>query len=427
MDIEAYIRSMSSEGVPQFKAIYEGLYPELLEEFYSNTMGFSIRAEVYEPQLRIVKSKRKKASRMTIDGRTLVVYDQYLGTTLNRMNRVWLHSRSNYDGLIVGFRLLGEKLAELSNPYSAFFEGAYEYGLTSLRISFDEDLPVPERLEQLQMCITQELFAICHEVCHGVTADPRANFSTLIPAVREQAEGVLQVLEAHQDRQKTSTEFVRGILETHADRSVTDEELKAYLDNEETATLLDSMWEMDTQQRKRWRSLVEKDDDFAKEMLCDWFAAVTVSNLIQKTFDASYLDTYRHIYVGMMHLRAIAAAESLAYGFYPDDHIETTYRERALSICDGVNLRGLVLRAQATALICDKDQRLGDDFRQHLVYSNERHWECLHNPIAVLLSERSEEVRARRHMSPEELERDLAEKSEKYVGNMLDAESRNLP
>lgn len=158
MDIDEYItisRTLSDRKINAFKPLYEDRYKSLLKILNMN---------VQSPIFKLVYSLQRSAEIVTLRGTDYLVYDQYLGQTMNVLNRIYLDSDSSSDAFTYIFKLQAESYALDGELKSALaFASIY-------RMAKENSDPTyySEKNREYRCLFTaiQEDFVIAHEIAH---------------------------------------------------------------------------------------------------------------------------------------------------------------------------------------------------------------------------------------------------------------------
>lgn len=155
-------------------ALYEGYYEHITAQI-SPIGGY--------PELHVTYSSERRCELLQLKGRHYLVYDQYLGQSFNRINRIqFARHESPMLSMAYGSKFIAERLISLNALGPAVF-----FGLISKQ--FEKMAHVPgnpyadlgedEHL-RLRLIAAQEVFVMAHEVAHHRWALDQSNLKNEI-------------------------------------------------------------------------------------------------------------------------------------------------------------------------------------------------------------------------------------------------------
>lgn len=236
--------------------------------------------------VKVVYSSTRRVEHVTLAGEVWLIYDQYIGQTMNMLNRLFIEA-SNADPALAYFhKVLAERFVEVGQLASALHCASTYHSSRDVLRSNRSDEVWRDLLTR-----THERFLLYHEFGHRVFASP-----TLMPVKREHVQFLLQ----HQIGMKQRS--LQDVLESfrdapsaamhHQDFDASVGEIKLHYESEEgqhfTQAQLISLAEPQTEE----------------EVFCDVFASDFV--LAEGRLDgADIAQVLRAIYVGFYHLQAL--------------------------------------------------------------------------------------------------------------------------
>lgn len=128
------------------------------------------------PVLKIVYSIQKSTEIVELDDGLFLIYDQYLGQSMNMFNRILLNSTDRFDTVMYLYKLLAEEFATRGQSIPAVIFALSYQDFKRQQDSFKHDKDVFQR-GIFTSC--QELFIIAHELAHWVIDKP-FNFLTIL-------------------------------------------------------------------------------------------------------------------------------------------------------------------------------------------------------------------------------------------------------
>jgi hypothetical protein len=290
-------------------------------------------AKVSPEQLVVIYSPTRLCETVKIGGRTIVLYDQYLGQTLNNLNRHFLVFKNPAAAMEYFHRLLAEFFSEydLLLPEATFCVSHYSKGKETPR-SFDfirskskkkvKNGLLNEVLRALYTT-TQEQYILAHELLHEIFQQEEKSLSGLnsemlnaFPPIEDFIETQIEHLE---DFKNNRSDYFRRLKE------VTPRELKKRLLGSSIANFKK---EMEGEDFNEQIQVLRESKVLREELFCDNWAAILVAlNSLNATTqrDAGkgaisrqeqFRSVLKAIYVGHHHLRIINLLRDGVRGYY---------------------------------------------------------------------------------------------------------------
>lgn len=263
---------------------YQHYFPPI--EALATMLGASV-------QLKLVYSSTRRAENVTIGNDHWLVYDQYMGQTLNILNRVFLEAEGDRAGIAYSHKILAERLLEEGRkPEALFCARVYDSERAALGPKAS-----PTSLPQLEFrslfTETQECFYLVHEMGHRLYALEHP----LCVIVHERATELL------------GEKFLGSKTAT------LDAVLDGFMKGPPAMYHHASLEEVETDTRKlfegqrgiRYRNAYLKafeNPDLHQEVFCDLLAADVAA-----AKQPEFVSALRAIYVGFYHLQMLALSD----------------------------------------------------------------------------------------------------------------------
>jgi len=162
--IDGYIKSSRRTKAPidQFRKQYEEYFSGLCSNLL---LGSDI------PKLKITYSTERRCELVKIKDSSFIVYDQYMGQSFNRLNRVHMANHGVAElSKAYGCKYIAEKLVVESELNAAAFFGLLNHQFIKVanknERTFEFD---PEKeVRRNQLTIVQEIFIMSHELAHFI-------------------------------------------------------------------------------------------------------------------------------------------------------------------------------------------------------------------------------------------------------------------
>lgn len=133
------------------------------------------------PTLFVTYSADRKCELITLGSQNYLVYDQYLGQSFNRLNRIQFATHSAAAlSQAYACKFIAERLLCLGLPAPAAFFALASRGLEEDAHAKGNPFAVPTEIESVRVCLTgaQELFVMAHELAHHRWSLDPENFCT---------------------------------------------------------------------------------------------------------------------------------------------------------------------------------------------------------------------------------------------------------
>jgi hypothetical protein len=117
------------------------------------------------PEFFVTFSPERTCETVRIKGRTVVIYDQYLGQTFNQLNRLHANSTNPFEAVVYSCKVAGE-FAEIDGQIGLAGALSTAYALHRHRASTHRsDVDVARRM---RVGATQEAYVMAHEAFHSI-------------------------------------------------------------------------------------------------------------------------------------------------------------------------------------------------------------------------------------------------------------------
>lgn len=233
--------------------------------------------------IKVVYSATRRAEHVTIGGAKWLIYDQYMGQSMNLLNRIFIESQDDQPAYSYFHKVLAERLLEVGKlPEALHCAAFYHNTRTTLAAKHTDEV------WRGFLTRTHERFHMYHELGHEVFADPK-----LLPVMREHAETILT--EMIQKKSRSIDEVITSMREAPP----------AAYHHQDLETAIDEMRKHDEENGFDHAARAAlSDGQVRQEVFCDIFAADILSNeaLADKQ---DPVETLRAVYIGFYHLQAI--------------------------------------------------------------------------------------------------------------------------
>lgn len=236
--------------------------------------------------IKVVYSSARRVEHVTLAGEVWLIYDQYIGQTMNMLNRLFIEATNAHPALVYFHKVLAERLVEVGQLASALHCASTYHSSRDVLCAKRSDEAWRDLLTR-----THERFLLYHEFGHRVFASP-----TLMPVMREHVQFLIQ----HQIGVKQRS--LQDVLESFRD---TPSAAMHHQDFDASIREIKLQYESEEGQRFRQAQLVSlAESQTEEEVFCDVFASDFV--LAEGRLDgADIARVLRAIYVGFYHLQAL--------------------------------------------------------------------------------------------------------------------------
>lgn len=239
-------------------------------------------------------SIRRTPERLTAEGHQYIVYDQYMGQTLNMLNRFFFQKKEPVAIFAYAHKLAGEWLISHRRFTHAFMAGqVYRQNFEKLKSSGHNDM------KRAVFTSTQEYFVISHEAYH-VLADT-------VPSIRSSAnDSIDQYFDNYQKKTKIAVHF--GAL---PQLSTFQKIARPFLKKHEVKAIENSnLGEMISRHRAQVSYALMHDSNLRSELIADHYAVSSTVSTMCIMYGIDISEALRAIFLCGMHLRSIRYLEA---------------------------------------------------------------------------------------------------------------------
>ena len=257
--------------------------PEIYQGVLSHLSALASRLDL-PTEFKIVYSTSRRVELVTLSGVSWVIYDQYMGQTMNLLNRIFIEAEDKQHSIVYFHKVLAERLLEVGRLEEALH-------CATIYHNHREDLNLKRLDEEWRFLLIEvhEAFLLHHEFGHAVFAK-----ETLFPIMREHASQIIE------DLIKSKRRSIEKIIEDARNAP------PAAIHHQNIDDFILSIQKLD----RGYNSIIGAQIAYLnasqtlEEVFCDIFAADLVLNIeMQKGRDI--VKTLRAIYIGFYHMQAI--------------------------------------------------------------------------------------------------------------------------
>lgn len=338
-------------------------YELAIERLRSMAEHFGLQVEV-----KVVYSSARRIEHITLAGKNWLIYDQYMGQSMNLLNRLFIEAEDGNPALVYFHKVLAERLVEVGRLNEALHCSKFYWN--------SKEVLSPKRVDELWRGLLtgiQERFLMYHEFGHRVFAEPK-----LMPVMREHVRSLID--HKLQVNGRSLEEEIADLREAPP---------AAYHHNDIDEAIRELREQHESGCAQQFTDAVSKalaEPQIEEEVFCDIFAADLISN-------EAYLDEFDHIrvlraiYIGFYHLQALEYLRrfpSLPHGGvnWLDDNMP---RVHARSYCLRAHLIFLLQLHQLKTNV-DKDSAAEQvqAFEIQLMEDQKRHYEVIYDSATSL-------------------------------------------
>lgn len=346
--------------------------------FKSFTAHFDLKTS-----LKVVYTPSRRAERVKINGQSWLIYDQYLGQTLNLLNRIFVEAQDGLPAIVYFHKFVAERALEHGMPLQGVcFSNFYAGKRDALQHKGVDDL------RRGLLTVTGEKLAIFHELGHELLESGHdfVGFFKLIVC-----EAIASKRRFHEGQTAETLEALYRTGDPAAYHDAPLEEVIAGLQAE-----FDS--EAGLRQRQAY-SRALNDPDTARELFCD-FVGCEFALMSADQQSPSLADTIRALYVSSYHLKALAFADWFLEQLLVrrTSHSEIDFREahrmQAIQVRSHCLREHLLLiyrtRLRAEGMAEADVERLSSDLSLAFMRDQKQHYDVIMDPMFRVLEYTSE-------------------------------------
>ena len=359
-------------------------FPERINSGFYEAMKGEVFARFVETfclpvQFRLVYTPSRRTERISLGGETWLIYDQYLGQTLNLLNRIFVEAEGERPAIVYFHKYAAERALEYGKPLAGvYLANRYAEGRDILKSRGGDDL------RRISYTILQERFAIFHELGHELLESDHDFASVLMGVVSETLGDI---------RERRVSETLEDLIERYRTGDPA-----AYHDAPLEEAIAEMREEFTSEEgiQRRTDYLAALDDPAtAIELFCDFLAA-DISLMPRPDTPAELAEALRAIYVGSYHLKTLSFVDwRLEAQLFHGGDFRDPQRLQAMQVRNHCLRDHLVLmyrHALEAAGEANIDNR-ARAFGVELMRDQKRYYEVLFDPVSKLLGFLGEEGR----------------------------------
>lgn len=307
MDINDYIdTSRFSKGQALLDLTYQNIYSEMCTQ------------ESNVPLLKTCYTSERTCEFVAFGDQEYIIYDQYIGQTLNMFNRIFYNSTDKFDSIVYAYKCFAEIFHYMGNiKMAALCAHAYILNRGEAK-SFKKDVDINKRI---RTTLLQEKFILLHEIYHW-------KFSRLSPRKRK------RLVTKKRKAILFNLIFENEVPAKEAARTILDDAMKALPENElskikVSEQQIDMLAKELEENRQRDLDLqiktVSKRDDLIEETLCDEYA---LKQLVKSEKDISFSEIFYITFIGIESLQTMTYMRN--YVMNMDDNMSLLVMDSAI-------------------------------------------------------------------------------------------------
>lgn len=148
---------------------------------YYKSIGTAINSDYDKlPELKVCYSINRTCEIIKFNDKEYLIYDQYLGQSLNMLNRLYFNSKIKDEAKTYGYKLIAEKIYT-----TGYYKYSKIFAITHILLkekssSYKIDIDFNKRAIYRYV---QELFIMCHELAHWMLS--KKEFGDLLNIKRD--------------------------------------------------------------------------------------------------------------------------------------------------------------------------------------------------------------------------------------------------
>lgn len=320
MNITDYIEtSRFSKGKAFLDSTYQKIYSEMFVD------------DSYFPTLKTCYTSERTCEFIALENQKFIIYDQYIGQTLNMFNRLFYNSTHKFDSIVYAYKCFAEIFHYMGErKMAALCACAYVLNRESAK-SFKNDVDLESRL---RTTFLQEKFILLHEIYHW-------KFSQFSPEKKELLilEKRLEILkywiyEGELPAKEVATAFLNDAMEALSD----DEESEKMESEPYIEVLTERLEENREKENDLMFESIYKRDDLIEEILCDEYA---LKELVKFEENTPFSEIFCSTYIGIESLQLMTSMRI----FVMDEHdnksqliTDSAIRKMAYRKCTAKNI-----------------------------------------------------------------------------------------
>lgn len=373
MDISAFLSSTRCvrNDPKQVEVHYRALFAHLSSQFGASGLVL--------PELEVISSWQRSCEIVELGGRSYLVYDQYMGQTLNTLNRIYHNSTDRQDAEVYGLKVVGEYLFLKGRPDLSAMLLAAHGELRKEHQSYRHDV---DRVARLGFTTVQECFVMVHELLHLFMAQrPNPRF------LRTAREFFVEAVERLNDPDPHAGAAAH-LQDSYTILAPRGAPPPPAIGTVEFEKFLDTSQRYHQEFSRQWIDLLESRDDIVEECICDTQAAeITFAAMREWGFPRQVIADA--LFAGLLHLRITAVLERYAdklIGAGDSPPLGSFFQESVARV-------SAFRHHFAAVLSVPGRKRIGAALHQRFVNVSIRHSSIVLDPVLFGLDERLSRLR----------------------------------
>lgn len=362
MNINDYINSTRFIKKYETFDYYHDMYNIITSTFDNKNIEY--------PELVVCYSTERTCEFVSINEKDYIIYDQYLGQSINMLNRIYFNSTDKYDSLTYAYKVLCEICHYSSKiELSKLLYTSYVLNKDN-HISYKQNNNYAVRSEYTYF---QEFFVLMHEVAHWLLS--KKDKSQIIKIKRQQLIDHLFELKNIEDPHRTDNllQDIDALFDNPFNS------YKDYISLEEITKLNESIDLAGKNLYDKEMELVQHNDDFIEECICDDMACEYLIDIMKKRYNISTISSLKIIYMALQNLEILTILKTEALKKSRSEDIPLYLVE--------LLLRNGQFRKYAPFLCNSLKNKDIKEIRENLTKTNIKFSRIIKDPILFLLSD----------------------------------------
>lgn len=260
------------------------------------------------PELKVCYSINRTCEMIEFNNKEYLIYDQYLGQSLNMLNRLYFNSKVKDEAKAYGYKFLAEKMYAMGrHKYSTIFAISH-ITLKEESSSYKTDIDIRKRAFYTYV---QELFIMYHELAHWMLS--KKEFSNLLNIKRD------FLIESFDGINNLSPEFFAEGFLNDRHRALFDDGLsfRDFMSNAEFMKFSEKF--RSEQINNGIKELILERDDIIEECLCDDIALGNLISFFSIRPDIEIKEIVKATFLGLQNLELLSIIDKSAIDFIYDN------------------------------------------------------------------------------------------------------------
>jgi hypothetical protein len=342
-------------------------------------------------------------------GKTILIYDQYLGQVFNMLNRIYFNSTEPEIAEYYSLKLHAEEFQLLGDPEIALVcAAAYRMNIDNYK-SYKKDVDIDRRLNYT---LIQEIFVMTHELVHHYFKN---NDNTKIfDSIKNNTISLLKEKYSN----KTSIDNIHSYLnDRHVALYGTKDSYMDYLTKEQIEEIKIDYDKDNEESIQEFIDLVKNDNCLIEEILCDDIATEWLISFCKKELFISIENILDGIYVGLMNLRVLGIISEQARDFLEKE-------SELLNFMKTSQIRLIRYRDKASFYygLSLNNFEAGFEIQKKITSSNERYSSILSDRILFNTNDKLDLIKSKIMKNKVELDFETYAKNNDLVDKILNHE-----